>query len=476
MKRVGKPVFFIVFILIALLTYTAFFGVYGSNGDLSTTIIRGAKDIRWGTDIQGGVNVTLGPKSNEDGSEIKASGSDMEKAATVVELRLVNNNITDYELYTDAASNRIIVSFPWKDGENQDADETINELAASANLLFIEGLPTGEIDIQYDENGQPTVTDSSGQECVVVMTGKDVSEASVNINSETNEYIVSLDLNDSGSEKFAEATGRLVGQQISIWLDDYCFSAPNVNEQITGGQAMITGGASGGFTAASANDLADKINAGALPIPLEAKERNIVSPTLGKGSLNVMVLAGALAFALVCILMILKYRLPGFVACIALLGQVAGSIAAVSGYFGFINSFTLTLPGIAGIILSIGMGVDANIITAERIREEINVGKTIDGALDSGNDNSISSIVDGNVTVIIVAIILMTIFGPPSKLTSFLFGPSTTGEIYSFGYTLLVGCIFNFIMGVYASRSMLKSLSRFKIFRKKWLYGGAKEQ
>ncbi|MBQ9994706.1 MAG: protein translocase subunit SecD, partial [Clostridia bacterium] len=134
-------------------------------------------------------------------------------------------------------------------------------------------------------------------------------------------------------------------------------------------------------------------------------------------------------------------------------------------------------------ILSIGMGVDANIITAERIKEEMHKGKTIDGAIDAGNANSISSIVDGNVTNIIVAVILMGVFGPPSSLWSkilyvftWMFPTATTGAIYSFGYTLLTGVIFNFVMGVFATRVMLKALSGMKIFRHRWLYGGVDQK
>jgi preprotein translocase subunit SecD len=163
--------------------------------------------------------------------------------------------------------------------------------------------------------------------------------------------------------------------------------------------------------------------------------------------------------------MIVLYRLPGAVAVIALAGQLAGAIAAVTGFIPAIPSFTLTLPGIAGIILSIGMGVDANIITAERIKEEIRAGRSIEGALDSGNERAFAAIFDGNITVMIVAIILMGAFGPPTSVFARLlsplfniFGPSTAGNVYSFGYTLLVGTICNFIFGVYASRSMLKAL------------------
>ena len=144
------------------------------------------------------------------------------------------------------------------------------------------------------------------------------------------------------------------------------------------------------------------------------------------------------------------------------------SLACVSGFFNFVPSFTLTLPGIAGVILSIGMGVDANIITNERIKEELRAGKTLDGAIRTGSKTSFAAIFDGNITVIIVAVILMLVFGP-SNILSGIFGASTTGTIYSFGYTLLVGVIGNFLMGVTASRLMLSSLSGYKFMRKKFL-------
>jgi preprotein translocase subunit SecD len=179
--------------------------------------------------------------------------------------------------------------------------------------------------------------------------------------------------------------------------------------------------------------------------------------------------------------MILRYRLNGFVAAIALLGQLAGSIACISGFFPNAESFTLTIPGIAGIILSIGVGVDCNVIAAERIRDEFKKGKTIDGAIDSGYKNSLSAIIDGNVTIVIVSVVLMGAFGTPDSFIAKIFSPimsllgsQVTGSIYSFGYTLLVGTIFNLIMGVLASKKMLKSVSQLKVFRNPWFYGGKK--
>lgn len=473
MKRVGKPWFFVVAILIFALAYTSFFGVYEQNGDLQETIIRGSKDIRWGTDIQGGVSVTFGPEENID-----ATDEQIESAKSILEVRLVSSGVTDYELYADNDNDRLLVSFPWKDNNSQDVSGTIESLSQSAELLFIGGTPSS-ITVTYNEDGTKTVTDENGDECDVVLEGKHVDKAEGGYNSQTNEYVVGLTLTDEGAEEFKEATTEYLNGQISIWMDDVCLSAPTVQAVISDGNAQI----SGDFTAESAKTLADNINGGALPFKLVTIDYSSVDPTLGTDALSAMLMAGIIAFCIICVFIIVYYRLPGVVACICLLGQVAGSIAAVSGYFSVFDSFTLTLPGIAGIILSVGMGVDANIITAERIREEMRRGKTLDGAIKAGSSNSFSSIFDSNITNVIVSVILMGVFGPPDTiwstlLTPFLwmFGTSTTGAIYSFGYTLLVGVILNFIMGVAASRIMISSLSGFKIFRSRWLYGDYSEK
>ncbi|MEG0664653.1 MAG: protein translocase subunit SecD, partial [Clostridia bacterium] len=268
---------------------------------------------------------------------------------------------------------------------------------------------------------------------------------------------------------------------ISIWMDETMVSAPSVSAVITDGKGIISGGTSG-FTVEDASKLARQINSGALPFKLETNSFSTIDPSMGTSARDAMVLGGAIAFVLVCLFMCIRYKVPGIVASIALLGQVTGSIMAISGYLGVLDSFTLTLPGIAGIVLSIGMGVDANVITNERIKEELVAGKSLDGAIQAGYDNGFSAILDGNVTVIIVAAILMAAFGPTGSFFTTIFSPifswfgaATTGEIYSFGYTLLVGVVLNFICGVTCSRLMLKSLSRFKPLRKLSYYGGAKQ-
>ncbi len=469
MKRVSKPVFVIIAVLILLLGYFSIFGFKSQYGDIPVTYIKGINDIRWGIDIKGGVEATFCPADGVD-----ATKEQMDSAKSIIEVRLVKNNITDYELYVDYDNDRVIVRFPWKEDEvNFDPESAIEELSATALLTFRPGAEYETTELGSD--GSPVYKKPSGETAgKILLDGSSISSATAGItqNQTTGkqEYQVSLEFNDEGTELFANATKEQMGKTISIWMDDVMISAPTVNAVISDGKASITGD----FSVSEASDLANKINAGALPFKLETINFGTISPTLGASALQAMGIAGVVALILVCLFVAINYRVPGIVACISLIGQLSISIAAISGFFNFIQSFTMTLPGIAGLILSIGMGVDANIIMAERIKEELKMGKTLDGAILNGSKDSFSAIFDGNITVIIVAIILMLVFGP-SNILSMLFGPSTTGTIYSFGYTLLIGVISNFIMGVGASRLMLKSLSGYKFMRNRKFYGGAEK-
>ncbi len=456
-KKMPKSVFFIIFILILALTYCAFFGIENYRGDTRNLYVKGAKDIRWGIDISGGVEAVFSP----DIKDVEITNEDMAAAKAIVETRLVSKNITDYEVYTDSARNQIIVRFPWAaDEATFDAQTAVKELGDTAQLSFYEG--------SDNSSGTP------------FMTGEVVTHAGVDVHDQYG-YVVTLKLNDAGKSAFATATANAAqnNTQISIYMDENPISTASCSTPIDSGEAIIYGQ----FTADSAMDLANKINAGSLPFALSVDDTKlqIISPSLGEDALEVMLLAGAIAFGLVCLLMIIRYRVNGVVASIALLGQLAATIACISGFFPNANSFTLTIPGIAGIILSIGVGVDCNVIAAERIRDEFKKGKTIDGAIASGYKNSMSAIIDGNVTIVIVSIVLMGAFGNPDSALAkvfspimSLFGTSITGSIYSFGYTLLIGVIFNLIMGLLASMLMLKSVSQLKFMRKPALYGGKK--
>lgn len=428
----AKPgTFFIVAAIIVLALVISLTGLkVPIPGQTVPVNLNSISQIRFGIDISGGVEAVFKAK---DFVGVPTS-EQMDSAKSILEVRMDNSGILDREITTDKANGYIIVRFPWKaDDKTRDTAAALKELGSTAMLTFKE--PDGTI----------------------VIEGKDVVSSSVvylnDSTTGTSEPQVKLVLTDAGSAKFSEATKRLVGQAITIMMDDVIISAPNVNEEIPAGSAAYITNMG---TTEAAVALSQKINAGALPFAMESINSRQISATLGRGAMEVMLLAGLVAFALICLFMLLYYRLSGFVACWALLAQIVGILLAIS-----IPQQTLTLQGIAGIILSIGMGVDANVIIAERIKEELKAGSSLPLALGNGFNRALSSVVDGNVTVAIAAIVLM-VFG--------------SGSMLSFGYSLLVGVILNGLTGVIASRLMIGSLSQFKFLQNTWLYGARREK
>lgn len=412
-----KLMFFGILLIALLMAYVAAFGINTSNFK-----IKGAPEMRFGTDIRGGVEAAFQPVQAAGEAAFKPTLQQLEAARSVIETRLNQKNIMDREVTIDAANGYIIVRFPWKADETDfDPAKAIQELGQTAKLTF---------------------RDAAGK---VLVDGVHVTSAKP-AKDEYNQDIVSLIFDAQGTKDFSIATKNNVGKAINIYMDETLVQTATVKEQISGGNAQIDNMASSD----EAKSLADKINSGALPFSMETKNYSLISPSLGKGSLNIMLQAGIYAFILICILLVFYYRVPGFVACIALSIQVTGQILALS-----IPQMTLTLSGIAGIILSIGMGVDANVISSERINEEIRSGKSVASAIAAGFSNSFSSIFDGNITVLIVAFVLM------------MFG---SGSLLSFAYTLFTGIVFNFIAGVSASRLMIFSLSKYKFLNKPSLY------
>ncbi len=424
--------FLVCILIIAIFSYITWFGqLFGID-------IPGVRDIRLGIDINGGIDTTLFAVK-DDGS--KPTRNELEVAETIINRRLDNLNILDRDVTIDPDNGSIIVRIPWKPDEKDfNPQKAINELGKMALLTF------QEVDeSKLDENGNPLPTGK------IIIQGTDVVDAKPQP-SPRGGMEVQLELTAEAKKKFADATARLINQRIAIFMDDIFISAPVVQTHIPDGNAVITLGNRDMKTATQeAKELADTIKSGALPFRLEPKQINSISPMMGKGALTIMIQAGIIAFLLVCLFMVVFYRLPGVVACFTLLGQTVGQLLAIAW-----PGITLTLPGIAGIVLSIGMGVDANIIVNERIKEELRSGKTLHASIEAGFDRAFSAVFDGNLTVLIAAIIL------------YVFG---TGQILSFAYSLGTGVILNFVTGIYLPKIMVKSISKTGIAQKRWLYG-----
>jgi SecD/SecF fusion protein len=396
----------IVLCVIAAFIYIAIFGL-GSG-------FKGAVDMRFGIDIRGGVEAIFEP----EGVDKAPSASDLESARIVIENRLDAQNILDREVTVDKENGNIIVRFPWKSDEKEfNPEAAIAELGETAKLTF------------RDPEGN------------VLVEGKDVTDSQVVRDQQTGEYVVSLKFDKAGAEDFADATTKLVGKSMGIYMDEEQISNPLVREAIQGGEAVINGMDS----QEEAKALSEKINAGALPFSLKTTNYNTISPTLGSGALKAMTSAAAVAFILVCLFMMTYYRLPGLIACLTMVFQMSLQVLALS-----VPQYTLTLPGIAGLILSLGMAVDANVIINERIGEELSKGSSIKNAVKMGYKNAFSSVLDGNITTAAVAVILM-IFG--------------SGTMLSFGYTLLTGVLLNLAVGVWLSRIMLSSVVLYPKFQ-----------
>jgi len=434
MRRSYGLKFFIVIVLIAILTYLAAFGApsLGISGVSRDT-------TRLGIDIRGGISTTLYPDLPEGK---KPTDKELDSARTVIENRLDNKGIFDRNITLEKENGRIIVEIPYKQGEKDlNPQKAVDEIGKTALLTFQE-VDEDKFD-GYLPNGRKNYLPTGK----IIIEGKHVADAGVATDPQTGGVDVTLKLNAEGKDRFAEATGRLINKPIAIFMDDNLIIAPEVQSQITNGDARITGQRD----ATEAGELAATIRSGALPFRLVAKELNSITPVLGEGALQVAINAGIVAFILVFLFMLLYYRLPGMIANIALFGLVVLELCVITWL-----GATVTLPGIAGIILSVGMGVDANVIIFERIKEEIRSGKTLQAAIDVGFKRAFAAILDSNVTTLISAVVLYWL---------------GTGPIKGFAVTLFIGVALSFLTAITASRIMLRAVANSSIAKNRWLYG-----
>jgi protein-export membrane protein, SecD/SecF family len=432
--------FFLVIAVIAILTFISFSGNF-----FGIKVPGSVNQIRPGIDINGGISATLYAIKKDN----KAPTQDeLDSAKTVIEKRLDGLGILDRQVTTDVNNGTILLEMPWKPGEKDfDPDKAIQEIGKTALLTFREVDET-----KKDANGNYLPLEDTKDKKYIILQGNDIVDAKPGKDQQTGGTVVNLTLSNSARTKFAEATGRLVGKPIAIFMDNTFIDDPNVNSRIDSNTCQITlGSMSGNEAIKYAKYLADTIRSGSLPFSLDAKQVDSITPLLGKAALSVTLTAAVVAFFIVCLFMIGYYRLPGILACIALVGHTVLQLLFISW-----TGMTLTLPGFAGVILTIGMGVDANIIIFERIKEELRNGKTLRAAIDVGFKRAFTAILDANVTTLIAAVVLR-IFG--------------TGAMVSFAYTLGLGVLLSFLTAVTVSRILIKSISDLDIAKHHWLYG-----
>lgn len=411
-KNQGILVLILTAVLIGLLAFTSAVG-FGKTGTGS------AKNIKTGLDLSGGVSITY-----------QAVGDDISQedmADTVYKLQQRVDSYSEESQVFQEGTDRITVEIPGV----SDANQILEELGQPGSLEF------------QDEEGN------------VVLEGTDVETAEggaiQNQTTGATEYVVELTLTDEGAEKFATATEENLNKQIAIVYDGATISAPTVNNVISNGQAQISGMSS----IEEARQLASSIRIGALSVELEELSSNVVGAQLGQAAITTSLIAGGIGIALVAVFMIVVYALPGVAAALALIIYVGLELVMLNAF-----DLTLTLPGIAGIILSIGMAVDANVIIYARIREEIGEGKSVRTAVKTGFQKALSAILDGNITTLIAAAVL------------WLMG---TGSVKGFAMTLALGIVLSMFTALVISRLIVNAFYAIGLRDEKF-YGRQKER
>ncbi len=411
-KKKGIISLVLMAVVIILLGYTTAIG-FGKTGTGAM------KNIKLGLDLAGGVSITY---QVEDDNPTAEQMSD-----TIYKLQLrVEQYSTEASVYQEG-DDRISIEIPGV----SDANEILNELGKPGSLEF---------------------QTSDGE---TVITGADVDTASVQSGQDdmgNAEYSVELVLNDEGTQKFADATEANIGQPISIIYDGETISSPTVQSAITGGTAYITGN----FTYEEAENLASTIRIGGLQLELKELRSNVVGAQLGEEAISTSLLAGAIGFAIVFLFMICVYYLPGLASGIALLIYIEIVLVILNAF-----NVTLTLPGIAGIVLSIGMAVDANVIIFARVREELTRGKSIKNALKTGFQKAMSAIVDGNVTTLIAAAVLWF---------------RGSGTVKGFAQTLAIGIVVSMFTALVITRLIIFAFYAIGLRNEKLYYHPKKER
>ncbi|SHJ51200.1 protein translocase subunit SecD [Paramaledivibacter caminithermalis] len=430
MKLKSFLIFLLVLVIVGTGIYTAFMGL--KIGDFS---IESVKDsMKLGLDIKGGAFVVLEADTDATGKELKDI---MEQTKEVITRRIDAMGLTEPNIVLEGEK-RIRIELPGV----KDAQDAIDSIGKTAQLKFVKS------------NGE------------LVITGNEVKNAKLGFSPETGEPVVSLELNSQGTKAFQVATKELailpdyiadpnnpekkinnIDKIIHIVLDNEIISSPKVNDEIPNGKAII----SGNFTPESASRLAALIRGGSLPVDLIEKQTSAIGPTLGIDSLKTSLDAAKIGILLVLLFMLLYYRVPGLVADIALAIYILIVVFALVGL-----DATLTLPGVAGLILGIGMAVDANVIIFERLKEELRNGKTIRSSIDSGFSKALRTILDANITTFIAAIVL------------YYFG---LGPIKGFAVTLMIGILASMFTAVFVTKFLLKLIVKMDIFKNIKLFG-----
>lgn len=469
MKRIAKPVSFVIAILILLFSVVSLFGYSYCVGDNKYTVIKGFGDIDWGIDTTGGTRIVLKSATNDemDAESLKAD-------TKVIRNRLANYGLNDYEVYFLDDTDEIVVVVP-RTIDCDYSSQGFAQLITSKGYVTVR--PSGDYtEMKLDESNSAAFITPSGETAQSVLLDSETVASASYFNytpeGESEYHYLTLSFNEQGTNALYTMTNSISGmyynETVSIWLDDLMLASPTVSEEITDGQLSAS---SAWMTESKAKLYSSVISAGVLPYDMTVSSIEYVEPVAGYSVSDIFLIVGIAATVLVTVLMIVRYRVFGAIALVSIIGQVAVLVAVISGFCVPGRTYLMDISGACALALCVVLSVISVSLIAHTFKENLDSGAAVRTAAEDAIKSSRKNIFDINMVLIIIALMGMLMFGS-AGLTSALFGGFAVSSIYNFCYVLFWGAVVNFFMGYLFPELMLRSLINFKALSKPSCYGG----
>lgn len=469
MKRIAKPVSFIIAILILAFSFLSLFGISYYVGDNKTTVIKGFGDIDWGIDTTGATKLVLKSATDDE-----MTADNLKANTKVIRNRLASFGLNDYEVYFVDDTDEIVVVVP----RTIDCDYSSKGFA---KLIASKGYVTVRPSDEYTEmvldesNAGAFITPAGETAKSILLDSETISTASYfsySPEGDTKYYYVNIAFNQQGADALYTLTNSMSGQYynqvISVWLDDLMIANPTVSEEMVDGQLSVSGVA---MTESKAKLYSSIIAAGVMPYDMNVSSVEFVDPVAGYCVSDIFLIVGIAATALVTVLMILRYRVFGGIALVSIVGQVAVLVAIISGFCIPGRTFLMDISGACALALCVVLSVISVSLIAHTLKENLDSGMSVRMAAEDAIKASRKNIFDINIVLIIVALMGMLMFGS-AGITTAIFGGFAMSSIYNFCFVLFFGAVVNFFMGYLFPELMLRSLIGFKAFNKPSCYGG----
>lgn len=469
MKRIAKPVSFIIAILILLFSVLSLFGYSYYVGDNKTTVIKGFGDIDWGIDTTGATKLVLKSATTDemDVNSLKAN-------TKVIRNRLANFGLVDYEVYFLDDTDEIVVVVP-RTIDCDYSSKGFAELISSKGYVTVR--PSDEYtEMVLDESNSGAFITPSGETAQTVLLDSETISTSSYFGyapeGEEKYYYVTLSFDEQGASALYTLTNSMTGQYynqvISVWLDDLMIANPTVSEEMIDGQLSVSGVA---MTESKAKLYSAVIAGGVMPYDMSVSSVEFVDPVAGYSVSDIFLIVGIAATVLITVLMILRYKVFGGIALVSVVGQVAVLVAIISGFCIPGRTFLMDISGACALALCVVLSVISVSLMAHTLKENLDNGMTVRAAAEEAIKSSRKNIFDINVVLIIIGLMGMLMFGS-AGLTTAIFGGFAVSSIYNFCFVLFFGAVVNFFMGYLFPELMLRSLINFKALNKPSCYGG----